>query len=287
MKIVVVGSLKKIQFHEDICIRFVVRLGETIAARGYTLLTGCRGSLDKHIAEAAYKALKRHRKQQIVSYHLKHTEPAHRYGTIHISSLKDWDLTHPELSPPEQIAKADVAIFVGGSEGTFIAANWARIAGITVLGVAQFGGAGQKIFHREYESLAEIYSNTIEKQDLEILNEDSTVVDRLAADVIDLAERIVMPRTVFPILSFTDGYRGLLRSWRKICKREGFDLIDIEESEATERIIPKIFVGIRRSAFLIADVTVLESQCILRDWNGSGPRQESCRDRKGSYNTTI
>ncbi len=51
MKIVVIGSLNHVPLHANICENFVSRLGEIIVERNHTLLTGCRGSLDKAIAE--------------------------------------------------------------------------------------------------------------------------------------------------------------------------------------------------------------------------------------------
>ena len=119
MKILVVGSLNNVLSHADICGSFVARLGQIIVERGHTLLTGCRGGVDKTIAEAAtnrLQSLDKPSAQQIIGYVLKNEIPVHRYGTIRISSLRDWDLSHPELSPPEQIANADVDL---ASRGQF------------------------------------------------------------------------------------------------------------------------------------------------------------------------
>lgn len=52
MKIFVGGSLRNIRAHENLCQQFIQRLGERIVERRHILLTGCRGSLDKTIAEA-------------------------------------------------------------------------------------------------------------------------------------------------------------------------------------------------------------------------------------------
>ena len=59
LKILVVGSLKDVPSHADLCGSFVSRLGELIVERDHSLITGCRGSLDKAIAEAAHKPLRR------------------------------------------------------------------------------------------------------------------------------------------------------------------------------------------------------------------------------------
>lgn len=258
MKILVVGSFKGVQSHPDICANFVSRLGELIVERDHILLTGCRGALDKAIAEAAHRHLETLHKEsrlQLVGYRLKNAEPVHRLGTVHISARKDWELTHPELVPPEQIGIADAAIFVAGTEGTFIAANWARIAGIPVLGVAEFGGAGESLYELESRQFDEKYGNSIGREDFEVLNQDTTDVDRLARDVVALAERIVLPHTVFPILPLTSEYRDVTASYREVCRQFGFELKGTGESETTERIIPRILEGLRRSAFAIADVS--------------------------------
>ena len=107
----------------------------------------------------------------------------------------------------------------------------------------------------EYKNFGDKYSNTITQTEFKILSEDNIDIDRLAVDVIGLAERIVTPVVIFPILPFTRGYREILRSWAEICKALGFELIGTEEVETTERIIPRIMDGIRHSAFLIADIT--------------------------------
>lgn len=262
MKILVVGSLNKVRSHADICGNFVARLGERIIERGHILLTGCRGSVDKTIAEAAsirLQSLSKRKGQQLIGCVLKNEIPVHRFGTIRISARKDWDLSHPELSPPEQIANADVAIFIAGTEGTFIAANWARIAGIPVLGVAQFGGAGAELYEHEYNRFDSKYSSVITRDEFEILIQDSTDVEQLATDVIALAERIVTPRTVFPVIPFTDEYlEDVLKSWKQVCTGFGFEIRGTEGSNNNERIIPQILDGIRHSAFVIADVTEIK-----------------------------
>ena len=258
MKLLVVGSLRNVPSHSEIAPPFVKRLGELIVERGYTLLTGCRGSLDKAIAEAAHNCLQNLHKDatsQMVGYRLRDATPVHRLGTIRISKRKDWDLTHPELAPPEQIGNADAAIFVAGSKGTFIAANWARIAGIPVLGVVVFGGAGQALYEFENKNFVEKYGSSISHEDFEVLNQDTTDVEGLAKDVLWLAERIVVPHTVFPIVPFSAPYRDVKASYAQVCLEFGFELQGTEESETTERIIPRIHEGIRRSAFAIADVS--------------------------------
>ena len=199
MKIFVGGSLRNIRAHENLCQQFIQRLGERIVERRHILLTGCRGSLDKTIAEAAGQWLEkngRDPRKQILSYRLKNDEPAHRVGRIQVSKRMDWELTHPDLDSPEQIADADATVFVAGGEGTFHAANWARIAEKPVLGIGQFGGAGEAIFETERERFATRYAHLVDLEDFDVLNQDTDDVDQLAEDVLALCENLIIPNTV-------------------------------------------------------------------------------------------
>ena len=258
MKLLVVGSLRDVPSHPDLCGSFVTKLGEQIVERGHTLLNGCRGSLDKAIAEAAdarLKALGRRSESQLVGYHLSDAEPAHRFGVIRISERKDWDLTHPHLTPPEQIADADAAIFVAGNEGTFIAANWARIAGIPVLGVSEFGGAGKVLYAFERANLAKKFGRSVTHEEFAILNQDTMDMVKLASDVVDLAERIVSPHSVFPVLPFSAPHIDVKDTFEACCREANLELEDIEQEATTARIIPRIVDGIRRAAFVVADIS--------------------------------
>jgi hypothetical protein len=257
MKIVVVGSLRNVPRHQGICERFVNRLGELIVERGHTLLTGCRSSLDKAIAGSAHKRLEALGKddRQLVSYRLRHAKRVFSYGSIYMSSLKDWDLTHPELKVPEQIESADVAIMIAGSEGTYIAANWARIAHKPVLGIAQFGGAGKAVYLSEFERFKEKYARSVTREDFAVLNRDTQDTDLLAQDVISLAERIVTPYTVFTVMPFRSDFDEVFHSYQDLCRELGFEAIRTDKAESNEGIMQRIISGIRISAFVIADVT--------------------------------
>src|SRR4026209_582088 len=205
MKIFVGGSLREVQEDGGLCRSFIQRLGEKIVEREHILLTGCRGSLDKTIAEAAGKWLEKNGRdvrKQIVMYRLKNEEPVHRVGRIQVSKREDWELTHPDLDSPEQIADADVTVFVAGGQGTFHAANWARIADKPVLGIGQFGGSGEAIFEKERERFGKRYAQLVSLEDFDMLNQDTADVDQLAADVIQLCENLMVPNTVFIVMSF-------------------------------------------------------------------------------------
>jgi hypothetical protein len=217
MNVFVGGSLRDVPQYQEACIAFVAALGRETIRRGHTVLTGCSGSLDKAFAEAAYTALDADAAKarlRLISYRLKDAEPAHRLGRVQISRRADWELTHPELDPPEQIVEADVTIFIAGHEGTYAAANWARIAGKPILGVAQFGGAGAVLFDRERSRFTEQYARNLTLGVFDMLGQDTADVDQLASDVMDVAQQLISSRTVFAVMSFKEVFREVLESYQ-------------------------------------------------------------------------
>ena len=262
MNIFVGGSLREVPLDEDRCRQFIQQLGERIVERKHTLLGGCRGSLDKAIAEAASRWLDTNaldKRRHLISYRLANDQPAHRLGRIQISQRGDWELGHPDLWPPEQIAQADVTVFVAGGDGTFSAANWARIADKPILGLAQFGGAGREIFEREKRRFKDRYSHMVEESDFDILNQDTDDVDQLASEVVTLCESVITSNSVFTIMPFTAEFREVYLSYSSVCEEFGFHTERTDESDSSERIIPRILAGIRRAAFVVADVTSISA----------------------------
>lgn len=258
MKIFVGGSLRNISANEDLCQQFIQRLGELIVEREHILLTGCRGSMDQAIAEAAGQWLeKRERdtRKQIISYRLKNEEKAHHVGRIQVSKRTDWELTHPKLVPPEQIAEADATVFVAGGDGTYFAANWARIAKKPVLGVGLFGGSGAELYETEREQFGRLYSHLVSIEDFDILNQDTDDIDQLAEDVLALCENLIIPNTVFIVMPFKKEFDDLYQVYKTVCNKFGFEAVRTDKVVSLEKILPRILNGIRHSAFIIADVT--------------------------------
>jgi hypothetical protein len=257
MRIFVGGSLRDIRRDEALCKEFVSALGSAIVKRGHVLLNGCRSSLDVEIARAAQEWLTSNARipaEQIISYCLSGDEPVHTFGIVRASALSDWHMNHPQLRVPEQIELAAATIFVAGSEGTFWAKNWAFHARKPILGVPCFGGAGKEIYDQELERLRG--SSPTIAEDYETLNQLSTDMSRYAQEVVALAERLIIPRSVFPIMSFKREFRDVYDSYQQVCKDFGFEVQErTDESTSRERIIPRIEIGIRQSAFVIADVT--------------------------------
>jgi hypothetical protein len=258
MRIYVGGSLRHIASDSDVCRQFVNALGTEIVSQGHVLLTGCRSSLDQEIAAAAHDWLTRHAgdpKHRIVSYRLRSDEPIHSLGTLRYSALPDWHMNHPELCIPEQIELADATIFVAGSEGTFWARNWSVFARKPVLGVPRFGGAGETIYVQELKRLRDTFPAVAEEY--ETLNALTGDISGFAKDVVSLAERMVAPRNVFVVMSFKREFVEVFASCKEICREFKLEAERTDESTSLERITPRIEKGIRRSAFVIADVSEL------------------------------
>lgn len=256
MRIFVGGSLRDVPRASDQCLEFVTALGEEIVDQGHILLNGCRSSLDAEIAKAAGAHFEKRggsSNEQIISYCQRSDEPIHHIGTIRASALTDWRMDHPELRVPEQIELADVTIFVAGSEGTFWAKNWAFYARKPILGVPRFGGAGETIYEQELKRLRS--KTQCVADDYETLNQLSADIGRYAKEVVSLAERLIIPRGVFTVMSFEQEFGEVFESFKQVCKEFGFEAERTDHSTSMGRIVPQIESGIRQSAFVIADIT--------------------------------
>ena len=256
MRIFAGGSLRDVPRDADLCRQFVAALGAQIVKHGHVLLNGCRSSLDQEIAIAAHEWLAHNAgdpKNHIVSYCLKGDKPIHALGTVRYSALLDWQMNHSELEVPEQIELAGATIFVAGSEGTFWSKNWASLARKPILGIPRFGGAGETIYSQELKSLRE--SSPAVAEDYETLNSLSINMSEYAEEVIRLVERLVTPRNVFTIMSFKREFRDVFASCKEVCREFEFEAERTDESASLERILPRIESGIRRSAFVMADIS--------------------------------
>jgi hypothetical protein len=78
-----------------------------------------------------------------------------------------------------------------------------------------------------------------------------------AQEVVRFVERFVTPRDVFVIMSFKREVRDVFASCKEVCREFKFEAQRTDESTSLERIVPRIEGGIRKSAFVIADVTEL------------------------------
>ena len=256
-KILVAGALAA---YDQPAQEFIQRLGEEIIEHGHTLLSGCRNEFDAMIAAAAFHALKKEGHdpgKRLISYVVDGCHPVHQFGTILKSRLSSWDLTFKRLYVPEPIHQADVVIIVGGLEGTLCAANWARIDKKPLLPVTIFGGAAEEVYNEEIKEFYEKYSENMDKFQYEILNQISYDCKKIAGDVISLASRIISSSRVFVAMSFSEEPKlaDAFESFKDVCKERGYDCDLVKDLPAVDRILPEIIARIRKSAFIIVDLS--------------------------------
>lgn len=262
MKIFVSGSLRNVEKYPEVCEIFVEKLAEILMQRGHILLTGCSGSLDKKIAESAASFFDNEddSKGRIISYLVEDQEgdPAHNVGTIKTSKLKNWNMEEENARLPEQISEADVTIFIAGSNGTFKGANIATLAHKPIVGIGMFGGAGKKINTREEEGFLKRYRQLIEPFSYDDLNQIVTNdVEKLAVKVIKICEHLMRSKHVFCIMSFDKNYDEVFEIYEDVCKKNELIADRTDKNLDSTSITLKIFEGIEKSDFVIADVSGL------------------------------
>jgi predicted Rossmann-fold nucleotide-binding protein len=268
-RILVAGGLHSEEEDEELSAArklFAAALGRTIVNRGHLLLGGCRTGLDAVVAEAAgdqARQLGRDSRKAVKSWVTASTKRTHSEGEIVRSSVSDWKTVPRGFAYPEPFREADVVVVVGGWEGTHYAATWARLANKPLVPVAAFGLAADEIFRDEMDNFDRRYGAQIATGDYEILNRmlaDSTpeTLASFAVDVVSLAERLITPTDVFVVMSFAD--RGPLRdayaTFKRVCEKHGLNAFKVDHHiDRQQRIVPAIMTAIRRSAFIIADVS--------------------------------
>ncbi len=243
---------------------FVRILGEEIIAQGHILLTGCQTNLDKIIAESAYEKLKKMKDadpdRRVISYVLRERQPIHNCGKILRSGLDNWEISTDKLYVPEQIHLANVVILIGGFDGTFRAANWARIEKKPILSVAFCGGSAAKVYETEFGDFDKKYAGRIDKIEYQELNSINDNLQAKAEKIVSLAEKIVTSRSVVVMMSYSQrsDLDDIYDSFEAVCKEFGYVCRRVQSSNAVGRIVPRILEEIEQSAFVIADLTELK-----------------------------
>lgn len=240
-------------------------LGCAISEHRHVLLTGCRTELDSFVAEGAYEKLKEmgeaEPQKRVISYVLSGSTPAHDRGTIIRSRLADWEIAKEAFYIPEQVQQADVVILVGGYEGTFRAANWARIAGKPLLPFTAFGGAADKIYAQELNDFDQKYAGLVEPLEYEQLNSLKSDWAEHATDLLALAEKVAESRWVLVIMSYADRPElvDAYETIRAVVEGPGLEYRceRVTQENAGDRILPDILERIRRAGFTIVDLTDL------------------------------
>jgi hypothetical protein len=129
--------------------------------------------------------------------------------------------------------------------------------------VATFGLAAAEIFADELSAFDRRYAARLTLDEYQILNRllpdwQQDTVNAFAKDVVGLAERLITPKDVFVVMSFAE--KGHLKdaynTFQRVCKENGFSAFKVHHHfDRQQRIVPAIFSSIRRSAFLISDIS--------------------------------
>jgi hypothetical protein len=256
-KILIAGAL---DLSQPAALQLVQSLGEEVIVQGHTLVNGCRNEFDRAIAGSAHQAAvaeKLNVEERITSYVVAGSTPVHDYGRILRSRLVTWGLEFECLHIPEPIHECEAVIIVGGQEGTLCAANWARIDKKPLLPITAFGGAGLAAYNEEVKEFDSKYADRIDRSEYDVLNQVSTDMRKIARDAVALAARIQASRQVFAIMSFSADpkLRDAFDSFQEVCEEYGYVCKRVDDMTSNERIVPMIIDGIRKSAFVIADLT--------------------------------
>jgi hypothetical protein len=158
---------------------------------------------------------------------------------------------------PEPIHSADAVLIVGGGDGTLCAANWARIDNKPLLPITAFGGAGLTTYNEEIKEFPTKYADRVDRLEYERLNQVPVDLRALAKEVVSLAAKIHASKHVFVIMSFSDEpkFEDLFESFKEICEEFEYECTRIDGGSVVDRIVPHILSRIRRSAFVIVDLT--------------------------------
>lgn len=256
-KILIAGAL---DLSQSTALQLVQCLGDEVIAQGHTLINGCRNAFDRAIADSANQAAVARNldpEEHITSYVVAGAAPVHNHGRILRSRLVTWGLEFESLHIPEPVHESEAVIVVGGQEGTLCAANWARIDKKPLLPITVFGGAGLAAYNEELKEFDDKYADRIERSEYDVLNQVSTDMRKIAKDAVALAARIQASRQVFAIMSFSSDpkLQDAYDSFQEVCGEYGYICRRVDDMTSNERIVPMIIDGIRKSAFVIADLT--------------------------------
>jgi len=195
--------------------KFSERLAQQVILQGHQLRCGNLSPLDAIVINAACDAAKEKgesEEERVISY-ITDGKVAAKRGTVRDSSNPDWNsMSGRKPQVPEPIDEADVLILIGGYDGTFTAANWARQASTPVLPVATFGMAASDILDDELNERGGKKITRLSNDDLKKLKRAAAVLDdnsiaEYAAEMISLAEKAALSREVFIVMSFEEESR--------------------------------------------------------------------------------
>jgi len=125
------------------------------------------------------------------------------------------------------------------------------------------GGAAADIYKDELTSFERRNATQVPRGDFETLNrilsdQSEAAIDQYAIELVQLAERTILSSDVFVIMSFDDKpyLNDAYGTFVRVCKEMNFSAIKVDNHlDGNDRIVPAIFSNIKRSAFVIAEVS--------------------------------
>lgn len=246
--------------------KFAAALARAAIDQEHSIVCGNLTPFDKIAIEAAWERLGEgeKKKNRVRSFRPKGADVFTNIGMVLDSDLEDWAKVGPKLRYPEPIWEADVVILVGGWEGARTAATWAKLANRPVLPVASFGLAARELF-------PDVKAETMARPDVQVTTEefdtlnsaisdlDDAQAESLASEIVDLAERLVLPRDVFVVMSYREDEKleEAYKAFEEACGNHKFvaQRLDKMESGETFEITEAIKERLSSCAFTIVDLT--------------------------------
>ncbi len=251
---------------------FTKALAKELILQGHQLRSGNQTELDKDVIDAACEAAEEREiddDEVVISYISPKSQEATNRGRIRNSASSNWEsINGRKPQVPEPIKAAEVLVLVGGYEGTYTAANWARLSNTPMLPVATFGLAAADILEDELNSPLEANVNRLTEDELEKLKravanlrgeKQQECIKQYVAEIISLAEKAAHSREVFIMMSFEENNRltDFKDAVKSVCKASGFkaDRIDEIPTGNSYDIVEKIHREIEACGFVVADLT--------------------------------
>lgn len=235
-------------------------LGRTIASAGHCLLQGYYNTFDRTIAEAAFETAKDSGhfpdpRLAVQSFITKDEDPPeHAPWLVRKLPIRDWDPGEERWSVPEPVQSCDVAIVMGGGPKTLRAANLCRLAQKPLVPISALGGAAVEVFETELRRFSEFYEGRISRDQYSLLDtQNRGDFAAIAREAVLLAAQLASGSSVFIVMAFCEDTFSAIR---EVCEERGVKWARTDQEPTTNRIYQRIVSGIRRAAWVIADVTV-------------------------------
>ena len=122
----------------------------------------------------------------------------------------------------------------------------------------RFGGAAREVYTVESQRFEQVYGDTIQKIEYDqVLKSVSKDWRELARDTVQLAAKVASTRSVLVCMSFANrpDFKDLLAAIKTVCAEFDYQAERVDESNLSKRVVPQILAQVKRSAFVVVDVT--------------------------------